>query len=555
MAPSKADEGKACVDRLRAFQRSNQANKRCANCTERGPTYVCLDFQIFVCQQCSGLHREFGHKIKSISLSEWSLAEVARIEQGGNEKAAAMWLYRYNKEATTNPEPESSDVEAVREFIRAKFVDKKWFRPLSATSEPAKNQAQAAPAPPAAQAAPAPPAAAASSPASGAGGYAAVAPRPLQASQAPMMDLLSGGGSTPVAAAGRPAVAMTDLLDPAPAASTQAWTADFSSNAPKAPPTLSGASAGLIDLDFSAASAPAKASPPMPQEVDTVTAAAAPVAEPAEEPAPTQADDGSASMGEKLRQAVLSGSQDDLKRLFDQCSKPQMKAADPDRVKAFAAFDELFGGGSSAEAQQQDNLLTLEGQAPGAQAADATSWQLPVVNQRQAEPDFGSLLQEMTALGLAASMTPSASSSAPAFPAAAAAPANAATPAVARAAAAAPASAVAPVAGNSSSDVFSPQRLAQLMPQGMAGNLTPGQLEQMSPQDLLQLQMMISSALQARTPQQPAAATTVPSPPPWQTAAALSQHSSGSASDIDWGATDTSAQFGELVDMFQQRKS
>lgn len=516
---------------------------------------MCLDFQTFVCQQCSGLHRGFGHKIKSISLSEWSLAEVAKIEEGGNEKAALMWLHRYNKEATTNPEPESSDVEAVREFIRAKFVDKKWFRPLSATPEPAKTHAPAPTAAVAASATASASAAAASSPASGAGGYAAAAPRPVQATQAPMMDLLSGGGSTPVAAAGRPAVAMPDLLDPAPAASMQAeaWTADFSSNAPKAPSTLIGASAGLIDLDFSAAFVPAKASPPMPKEVDTV-AAAAPVAEPAEEPAPTQADDGSASMGEKLRQAVLSGSQDDMKRLFDQCSQPaQMKAADPDRVKAFAAFDELFAGGSSGEAQQQDHSSKLEGQAPGVQATATTSHQQqqqPLMQQSQAESEFGGLLEEMTSLGLAASIAPAASSSAPAFPAAAA-PAAAA----ALAAAAASVAAAAPVAAHSSSDVFSPQRLAQLMPQGMAGNLTPGQLEQMSPQDLQQLQMMISSALQARTPQQPAATSMVPSPPPWQTAAVLSQHSSNSTSDIDWAATDTSAQFGELVDMFQQKKT
>eukprot|EP00913_Durusdinium_trenchii_P033405 g31273.t1 len=51
------------------------------------------------------------------------------------------------------------------------------------------------------------------------------------------------------------------------------------------------------------------------------------------------------SMGEKLRQAVLSGSQDDLKRLFEQCSKAPAKkhhAVDEKRLAAFSAFDDLL---------------------------------------------------------------------------------------------------------------------------------------------------------------------------------------------------------------------
>ena len=30
-----------------------------------GPTYVCLTFGTFVCTTCSGLHREFSHKVKA----------------------------------------------------------------------------------------------------------------------------------------------------------------------------------------------------------------------------------------------------------------------------------------------------------------------------------------------------------------------------------------------------------------------------------------------------------------------------------------------------------
>ncbi|CAE7602333.1 AGD14 [Symbiodinium natans] len=240
MAPNK-DE-KNLVDRLRAFQRSNQANKRCADCPERGPTYVCLDYQIFVCQTCCGLHREFGHKIKSISFSEWSEAEVAKLEEGGNELARAKWLDRWHAEAF--PEPDGSDVEAVREFIRLKYVEKKWFRPHGKPQTPdASKVATAAPA--AAPAAAAPAAAA---------GYETSAPQaPAQA-----VDLLSGGDPSPVevpAPAAQAKAEVSDLLGGLDLGQSQEqpWTADFSnvSNfAPKAPPDLTGAAAGLIDLDF-----------------------------------------------------------------------------------------------------------------------------------------------------------------------------------------------------------------------------------------------------------------------------------------------------------------
>lgn len=36
---------------------------------------------------CSGLHREFQHKCKGISMSKWTAEEVKAIEAGGNLKA------------------------------------------------------------------------------------------------------------------------------------------------------------------------------------------------------------------------------------------------------------------------------------------------------------------------------------------------------------------------------------------------------------------------------------------------------------------------------------
>jgi len=459
------------------------------------------------------------------------------MEDGGNEKSAMKWLYRWNKEA--NPEPDSSDLEAVREFIRLKYVEKKWFRPYSVTEAP--RPAKEAPN----------------------GGYSAAPTKAPVAPAAPegAMDLLSGG-SPQNSPAKMPNLLGGDLA-PSAGTSVQApasdWTADFSNHAPEVP-SLGGIADGLIDLDFSATNAPAtKASPPTPKDVDTTPAAKAPVAEPAEEPAPAQAEadsitqEDTASMGEKLRQAVMSGSQNDLMRLFEQCSKvatPPKKVQDPARFAAFAAFDELSGGG--------------EAEAPAADAAEASEGtKKPVQAQSQPQPQQtapqdlagldlggpaktaqGSAGPECFFIGDDAQPVPDpiAAAFAATDPIAAAFAATSSSSMPGRADARAP-----------SSQTFSPEKLVELMPQGLASQLTPHQLQTMGAQDLMQLQMMISSALQARSQQQAQVAAPSPAPAAWQAASAART----SADSVDWSSTATEpakdAQFGDLLDMFNKK--
>lgn len=120
------------LDQLRAFQRSDPANKKCADCTETGPTYICVPFQTFVCQSCSGIHREFGHRVKSISLSQWDDNEVLSIKSGGgNAGAAKRWAGSAGAHAQLQA-PSCEDVTGAREFLKAKYVEKRWAAPAKA---------------------------------------------------------------------------------------------------------------------------------------------------------------------------------------------------------------------------------------------------------------------------------------------------------------------------------------------------------------------------------------------------------------------------------------
>mmetsp|Transcript_43727 Transcript_43727/g.79817 ORF Transcript_43727/g.79817 Transcript_43727/m.79817 type:complete len:516 (-) Transcript_43727:78-1625(-) len=114
------------VQRLRAFQKSGPANKKCFVCAEIALD-VCMDFGTFLCQKCAGIHRSFGHKIKSISLSEWSLRDVEGIEGlGGNARLASIWLGKFNASSDTGL-TDAENPEKVREYLRDIFVEKKWF--------------------------------------------------------------------------------------------------------------------------------------------------------------------------------------------------------------------------------------------------------------------------------------------------------------------------------------------------------------------------------------------------------------------------------------------
>ncbi|TVU36570.1 hypothetical protein EJB05_18508 [Eragrostis curvula] len=99
-------------------------NRKCINCNSVGPQYVCTNFWTFVCLSCSGIHREFTHRVKSVSMAKFTTQEVRALEQGGNQRARDIYLkdwdwQRMRLPVNTNP-------DRIREFIRNVYVDKKY---------------------------------------------------------------------------------------------------------------------------------------------------------------------------------------------------------------------------------------------------------------------------------------------------------------------------------------------------------------------------------------------------------------------------------------------
>ncbi|KAE8735435.1 Enhancer of polycomb-like transcription factor protein, putative isoform 1 [Hibiscus syriacus] len=99
-------------------------NKRCINCNILGPQYVCTTFLTFVCTNCSGIHREFTHRVKSISLGKFSEEEVTALQAAGNERARQIYFKAWDP--VVHSFPDGSNLHKLRDFIRQVYVERRY---------------------------------------------------------------------------------------------------------------------------------------------------------------------------------------------------------------------------------------------------------------------------------------------------------------------------------------------------------------------------------------------------------------------------------------------
>ncbi|KAM1728075.1 hypothetical protein ACFX11_018745 [Malus domestica] len=79
-------------------------NKRCINCNSLGPQYVCTTFMTFVCTNCSGVHREFTHRVKSVSMAKFNAEEVSALQAGGNERVGQIYFKDWDPQYHSYPD-------------------------------------------------------------------------------------------------------------------------------------------------------------------------------------------------------------------------------------------------------------------------------------------------------------------------------------------------------------------------------------------------------------------------------------------------------------------
>lgn len=107
------------------------ANKKCADCSAKLPQAVNLTHGTFVCLTCSGVHREFSHRVKGIGASSFLPEEAEFLSQHGNEKVNQKYLANYHPASERLKEPDGSmsnvDGYLLREWLRRKYIDRSFM--------------------------------------------------------------------------------------------------------------------------------------------------------------------------------------------------------------------------------------------------------------------------------------------------------------------------------------------------------------------------------------------------------------------------------------------
>ncbi|KAJ7234360.1 hypothetical protein B0H12DRAFT_1327695 [Mycena haematopus] len=107
-------------DRIFTVLRAQKANKTCFDCSARNPTWSSVTFAVYLCLDCSALHRNMGVHItfvRSTNLDSWSVPQLRAMKVGGNAMYSAFLHKNGAASATGKARYEGRVAELYREDL------------------------------------------------------------------------------------------------------------------------------------------------------------------------------------------------------------------------------------------------------------------------------------------------------------------------------------------------------------------------------------------------------------------------------------------------------
>lgn len=121
---------------LQTLRENDQGNTWCADCGSNSKVeWVSINLAIILCIECSGIHRSLGthiSKVRSLTLDITSFTTdiIELLLLVGNRIANMVWEARLDP--NLKPGPQATREQRLK-FITAKYVDKAYVEPISAT--------------------------------------------------------------------------------------------------------------------------------------------------------------------------------------------------------------------------------------------------------------------------------------------------------------------------------------------------------------------------------------------------------------------------------------